>query len=119
MSRKTYRVIESPTGVGELRKAGEHLAGVSYRLQVRQEFMISESVSGQEEIPGIQEISGEVTVTEAERMQVQVLRSMSSGELLTLHLSDGRRLNVYATKGDPLSGTYRVVPGSPAGFVTG
>ena len=119
MSRKSYKVIESPNGVGELRKAGEHLAGVSYRLQVRQEFNISESVSGQAEIPGMLEISGEVTVIEAERMQAHVLQGMNSGELLTLHLSDGRRLDVYAPKGDPLSGTYLVVPGSPSGFVTG
>ena len=36
MSKKTYKTIETPSGSGEIRKAGAHLAKVFYHLQVRQ-----------------------------------------------------------------------------------
>ncbi len=112
MNRRTSKVIERPVGTGEICKAGEHVAGVLYRLEVRQEILISESLNGQQELPGQLEISGEVTVSEAERMQAQVMQIMNSGSLLTLHLSDGRTLDIYAPSADPISGTYRVTGGS-------
>lgn len=80
MSRKTYKTIETPSGSGELRKAGAHLAKVFYHLQVRQETIV--------------------------------------GDLLTLYLADGRRLDVYATKGGAFSDAYRIVPGGPAGLIS-
>jgi hypothetical protein len=35
MSRKTYKTIETPSGSGELRKAGAHLAKVFYHRKTR------------------------------------------------------------------------------------
>ncbi len=118
MSSKTYKTIETPSGSGELRKAGVHLAKVFYHLQVRQETTVGESVPGQEDRPAMLDIAGEVTVSQDEPMQAQVLSRIGSGELLTLYLADGRRLDVYATKGDAPSGAFHIVPGSPAGFIS-
>jgi hypothetical protein len=118
MSSKTYKTIEISSGNGELRQAGAHLAKVFYHLQVRQETTVGESAPGQEDRPAMLDIAGEVTVSQDEPMQAQVLSRVGSGELLTLYLADGRRLDVYATKGDAFSGAFRIVPGSPAGFIS-
>lgn len=116
MSTTTYKTLETPSGSGELRKAGKHLAKVFYHLQVRQEMPATESATGAEKAPGVFEIAGEVSVSQDEPNQAQVMNSLNSGELLTLHLADGRRLDVYATKGDVLTGAYRIVSESPTGF---
>jgi len=81
--------------------------------------MVGEPVAGQAAEPGLLDIAGEVTISQDEPMQTQVARRVGSGELLTLHLDDGRRLDVYATKGDEFSDAYRIVPASsPAGFIS-
>src|SRR3990172_6083043 len=63
MSRKTYKTIETPSGSGEIRKAGARLAKVFYHLQVRQETIVGELAAGQEDRPGRLDIAGEVTVS--------------------------------------------------------
>ena len=113
MSTPAYKTIETPSGSGELRVAGAHLAKVFYHLQVRQETVVGESVAA----PGGLTITGEVTVSQDEPMQTQVLRRVGSGELLTLYLADGRRLDVYATKSDAVSDAFRIVPGGSTGFI--
>ena len=115
---KTYKTLETPSGSGELRAAGAHLAKVFYYLQVRQEIIDGEPTTNQTDTPGQPDIVGEVTVSLDEPMQAQVLRRVGSGELLTLHLTDGRRLDVYATKVEASSDAYRIVPSSSAGFIS-
>lgn len=100
-----YRTIESPTGVGEVLMAGQHLCKVYYQLQHRENIQTGQS-----------EIFGQVTVDESERMSVQVLNAMQSGQVFTLCLADNRSLQVSFTRGDALSGTYRTVNSSPDGF---
>jgi len=115
---KTYKTLETPSGSGELRVAGAHLAKVFYHLKVRQEIMVGEPATDQAEGLGPLEIAGEVTVSLDEPMQTQVLGRVGSGELLTLHLADGRHLEVTATKADALSDAYRIVPSrSPVSFL--
>ena len=118
MSSKTYKTIETPSGSGELRVAGAHLAKVFYHLQVRQAVVASEAAADQADLSSRLDIAGEVTISQDEPMQAQVLHRVGSGELLTLYLADGRRLDVYATKGEAFSDAYRIVPGSPAGFIS-
>jgi len=115
---KTYKTIETPGGIGELRKVGAHLAKVFYRLQVRQEISPGDSAAGKEEPPGSLEITGEISISQDEPMQSQVMSGMNSGELLTLYLADGRRLEVYAAKGDVFTGTYRIIPGGSRVFIS-
>jgi len=122
MTRKTYKIIETPSGIGEIRKNGEYLANLSYYLQVRQEITISEILRGEkDEVPGQISITGEITINENERMTPQVLSDMSSGEVLTLHLSDRRRLDIFvrAPTGGPLSGKYQITPYGSTGFISG
>src|SRR3989304_5030035 len=63
MSKKTYKTIETPSGSGEIRKAGAHLAKVFYHLQVRQETIVGELAAGQEDRPGRLGIGGGGTVS--------------------------------------------------------
>jgi len=112
----TYKTLETPSGSGELRAANAHVAKVFYHLKVRQEIV--EPAAGQAGGPGVLDITGEVTISQDEPMQSQVARRVGSGELLTLHLNDGRRLDVYATKGEPYTDAYRIVAANPAGFTS-
>jgi hypothetical protein len=118
MTNNTYTTIETPRGSGELRRAGAHLAKVFYHLQVRQETIADGLTAGPKVKPGQLDIAGEVTVSQDEPMQTQVSKGMNSGDLLTLHLADGRRLDVYATKGDAFSDAYGIVPAGPTGFIS-
>jgi len=115
---KTYKTIETPGGIGELRKAGAHLAKVFYRLQVRQEISAGDSAADKEETSGSLEITGEISISQDEPMQNQVMNGMDSGELLTLYLADGRRLEVYAAKGDTFTRAYRIIPGGSRAFIS-
>ena len=117
MTMKTYKTLETPSGSGELRVAGAHLAKVFYHLKVRQEIIVGEPATGQAGGIGPLEITGEVTVSLDEPMQTEVLRRVGSGELLTLNLNDGRRLDVTASKVEALSDAYRIVPSSSVGFI--
>ncbi len=110
----TYKTLETPSGSGELRAANTHIALVFYHLKVRQEII--EPVAGQAAAPAVLDIAGEVTISQDEPMQSQVARRVSSGELMTLHLNDGRRLNVYASKGETYSDAYNIVAAPPVGF---
>lgn len=116
MSAPTYKTLETPSGSGELRIAGVHLAKVFYHLQVRQASVVGERTTNP--LDDEPTITGEVTVSQDEPMQAQVLRRVGSGELLTLYLADGRHLDVYATKSDAISDTFRIRPGGPAGFIS-
>jgi hypothetical protein len=49
-------------------------------------------------------------------MSVDVLNGMGSGEIFTLRLADGRSLEVFFSRGDPLSGTWTMANSSPDGF---
>ncbi len=87
------------SGTGEVLRAGQHICGVQYRLQQR------DTVSEQAKI------AGEIVVSRAERMSVDVLNSLGSGGLFTLQLDSGRQLEVFFNQVDPLAGTWRVVVG--------
>jgi hypothetical protein len=113
MNKKTYKTIESPGGIGELRKAGARVAKVFYRLKVRKEITGSNP-----ETLGEAEISGELTVSQDEPMQSQVLRSVAAGDLLTLTLSDGRQINIHVSKTNEFSDAFQIIPDHSGVFVT-
>jgi hypothetical protein len=101
----TYKIIEMPSGIGEVRKAEQHLFKVRYRIQHKENVETGQG-----------EIFGEVTIGKAERMSAEVLNTLGSGQVFTLLLSDGRSLQVSSTGGDPLSGIWHIVNSSPEGF---
>jgi hypothetical protein len=118
VNRKIFKIIETPSGNGEISKAGEHIAYVLYRLQVKQEFLIVEwGGDKREEAPsGIQDISGEITLSNAEERK-HMLDTFRSNQALILHLADGRRLQIIASPSDSSYMAYHVL--SSSGFVSG
>lgn len=114
----TDKTIETLGGIGELRKAGAHLAKVFYRLQVRAAIGASGAAPGSAEAANTLEITGDVSISQDEPMQNQVRQTMTSGELLTLHLADGRRLEVYIAQGETFTGAYRIIPGGAKAFIS-
>ena len=82
MDRRTYtKTIETPSGEGEIRLAGKHLAVVSYWLQKKQELIVSESEGGRRETLGELKISGEVTLDLNDRFKPEVLDAMNSEQV--------------------------------------
>jgi len=104
--------VETPGGIGQITKAGKRLAKVFYRLQIQQEV-----IPGDPATYGLPEIGGDVSVSQDEPMQSQVMKSLSTGELLTLHLEDGRQLDVFATRTSEFSDSFRVVQANGASLV--
>lgn len=99
-------LVESPSGVGELLRAGKRLAKVFYYLEVRREAGATAPV----------EVSGELTVSQDEPMQPSIVSGLRSGEVLTLVLDDGRQLEFKATPGSLMEKQYRIAGANPAGF---
>src|ERR1017187_2546941 len=95
--------IESPSGIGSLsRKDSEESTAVEYSLQVRQK-MITVLPSAPPVASGVKEITGMVQAIDNPRF-------IRVGETFTLHLEDGRKLNVIikdgGTIGTPGGGFY-------------
>lgn len=102
MARKTRTLVESPTGKGGLHRQDEFIREVAYRLTVSQE--VTETDPGREPIKGQMEIGGKV-IAPNNPIGVADL----TGEELTLHLEDGRRLDLFIS--DPTGRVAHIVGG--------
>ena len=114
MTKKVHETEERPSGPGEIRnEAGEYVAKVRYSLEVRREFVITETFGGRDKLSGPLVISGKIVIVDGERV-------LTGDDLVTLHLEDGRKLEIWAKEGDPISGEYTigVVPGSGGDYVS-
>lgn len=105
MSTKKYKILQTPIGMGKVYKDDKFIANVRYKLQIRQEFIVIKSSSGEGEIPGLKEVTGQISVIEGERFLK--LRSV-----LTLHLDDGRKWKFLIERIDPSSAMYSAVNSS-------
>jgi hypothetical protein len=110
MTTKRLRTLETPTGKGKVVKDGVPIADVTYTLLVKQEYLISKSLTGEEELPGQKEISGQIRVIAGER-------DLMDGSILTLQLADDRQWQFFARSGDPVSGQYSAVNVNPEGLL--
>jgi hypothetical protein len=111
MTPKIQQVVEKPIGQGEVFDGNTRLAKVGYALVVVQESLVLKSLSGDEIVPGIKDITGGITVVEGDKDL-----AMSEHGPLKLHLEDGRRWEFLITQGDPVAGTYQIVNASSEGL---
>jgi hypothetical protein len=109
MDTKKSKIVETLSGTGKVYKDDKAIANVRYKLQIRQQFILTTSSSGEEEIPGLREITGQISVIEGER-------NLVNRKVLTLHLVDGRTWQFYAVSGDPITGMYSAVNASGEGL---
>jgi hypothetical protein len=80
------RILESPTGQGEIYQEDKFLQTVNYHLTHYEEVLTANSFGGSSEVEGSQGIEG--TLRDGQIFNLV-------GERLTLHLNDGRRLNFF------------------------
>src|SRR5690349_9053428 len=94
------RIVEQPSGDGDLFSGGTRIGGVHYHLAVYQHFSEDE----RQAVPANLEVEGRVTAAD----DLDLARCHESGVELTLHLADGRRLDLLVlTDGGGVRSTGR------------
>ena len=111
MSITKRRPVEAPSGRGEVFKDDKAISQVRYSLYVYQDIYVTRTPGGVEEVPGLMDVSGIITVITGERNLMGV-------DSLTLHLADGRVWTFFAKAGDPVSGEYECVNASGEGLTS-
>ncbi len=79
------RLIDQPTGIGELYEDGRRLGTVHYNLNVYQQY----DEGADRAVAGVQHIEGRVTAAD----KVDLLELSGRSAQLLLKLSDGRTVN--------------------------
>ena len=103
VTRKEYRSIENPIGVGEVWNKGERISKVEYGLIVQQEVLIASDFQKSEETELLKSISGSISVLEG-------IKDLWDKGTLTLTLQDGRKVDFFVKSGDPVSGNFTIQP---------
>ena len=104
MSAHPNATHEELSGIGHLLRAGQPLAKIFYNLDLHT------AADGYA-------IEGDISVSQDTSMRSQVLSVLDSNEVLTLVLSDGRRLEVHTTRGDRFEGKFHIAAHNPPGFI--
>jgi hypothetical protein len=114
MIKKKYRPVDSKRGKGKLFKEGKVFAEVLYHLRITQEFLIQDD----EEIPGQVAINGEITVSEEDGRNIEVLQNIS-GNSFTLQTNDDREVDIIVLGPiSPLNRTCKIKGTGPDEFVS-
>jgi len=85
MPRIERKIIEMPSGLGELRLGGEVISNVRYRLKVEQDLWTPHSPFDDVQIPTGTTVSGHLTILETPP-------EFAENRLYWLGLNDGRHL---------------------------
>jgi len=93
-TRREYKHLESPEGVGEVWQGDKRIAQVEYSLDVQKEIIITESFDGTNELEGKSFISGSIFVLEGEKHLI-------GRDILTLYMQDGRKIDFFVTNISP------------------
>jgi len=102
-TRKRYKFLENPSGVGEVYEGNEKIAKVSYNLDVTQEIHIAETLKETSEIEGLKSMTGSISVLEGSK-------DLWGKDKLVLHMEDGRKIDFFVRSGDPVSGNFQIQP---------
>ena len=106
---KRQELIERLSGNGQVFRDEQKIAEVNYVIEITQEYLTISSLEGESEVEERKRIDGQITVVEGER-------NLTSGEIFSLKLEDGRKWNFVATSGDPVTRTYSAVNASGGGL---
>lgn len=83
---KYEKLVEQINGIGTLLQGGTVLHDVTYRIRVYQTF--HQASLDAQPTPGLRHVQGHISLSDdARRVDIE-------GQDLTLHLEDGRRLNL-------------------------
>jgi hypothetical protein len=103
MVSKFRQVVERPSGTGKIFKDDREIGTATYLLDVVETFRVQNPYAEVKEIPGLREVRGQIQVVDGQA-------DLREG-IFILELTDGRRWEFFATKGDPGTGSYTVVRG--------
>tara|TARA_B100001146_G_C16076856_1_gene388884 strand:+ start:554 stop:907 length:354 start_codon:yes stop_codon:yes gene_type:complete len=104
MVSKSRQLVERPSGTGKISRDNEEIGTATYLLDVVQSIQAQPIYRERREgIPNRQEVRGQLRVVDGQA-------DLREG-IFTLELTDGRRWEFFATKGDPDTGSYTVVRG--------
>lgn len=104
MVSKSRQLVERPSGTGKISRDNEEIATATYLLDVVQSIQAQPVYRERREgIPNRQEVRGQLRVVDGQA-------DLREG-IFTLELTDCRRWEFFATKGDPDTGSYTVVRG--------
>lgn len=99
MDHPISRTIEKATGIGKLYQNGLFLDDVTYFYTINQRFLIVESSSGREELPGVKSLEGYVILQ-------GVYKDILGDDNFTLETRDQQKFPVLFYTGDFLSKQY-------------
>jgi len=88
MQKKERKVVESPRGVGKLKKGDDYIADVSYKLLISKDVIIADSFGNHpQEIDGMGQITGTFKI-------INGGGNIKGDETYTLQLPDGREMDI-------------------------
>ena len=100
MQKTILRDVEHLHGTGMLTKAAKEISHCTYALEVSRKFLVVESLDGVCEYPYLLTAVGTFTARS---------HRIARGDILTLHLDDGRQIYILIDSIDPGSRVYHVV----------
>jgi hypothetical protein len=98
---QNYRIVEIPTGTGEVWKGNKVIGKVDYRLIVQQDFSMVHTLAGSRQTGGQKSITGWLTGEDAS--------NLTEKGMLTLRLTDGRKIGFFVKYADFSNGYAEVV----------
>lgn len=99
-----------PGGVGNVQKAGQHIADVSYQLVGIQD-KFSGGFGDKQEGKGQSVISGQITILKGEKLD--------PGEIYSLHFEDNGHFEFIVKQSDRANGIYQITQCGSKGFIPG
>ncbi|OGO19969.1 MAG: hypothetical protein A2Z15_06485 [Chloroflexi bacterium RBG_16_50_11] len=90
-------------GTGNVYEGNQKRAKVRYDLSIEQEYLIAEDFGGSEVTKGGQSGSGIINVLEGK------IELLNTGNILTLHMDDGRKQEFVITDGDVNTGRFCIM----------
>jgi hypothetical protein len=98
---QNYRIVEIPTGTGEVWKGNKVIGKVDYRLIVEQDFTTIHALAGSRQIGGRKSVTGWLTGEDASNL-------LEKGGL-TLRMTDGRKIGIFIKYSDLSNGYAEVI----------
>jgi len=103
VTRKRYRSLENPRGVGDVYEGEEKIAKVSYNLVVQQEILITQTLKETGEVEGLKSMTGSISVLEGDRI-------LWGKDKLILHMKDGRKVDFFVKSAKLPGSDFEIQP---------
>jgi hypothetical protein len=103
VTRNKYKILEKPSGIGEVWEKDKQIAKVEYYLEVQQKILVTRSMSGTQELDGMKDTSGYISVISGER-------NLFGRDKRTLKMQDGRKIDFFVTRFSPTEKYIQIQP---------